>query len=120
LRSCFLIAAVLLIQACTYTRAVTQTNLPSDRSQKVSAEVYRFIFFATFDSDETARLISKLQEKCPGKSIRGLTVKDLRTMYFLFIFWAREVSATGYCVGNQGMANNDPTIEPDIGGVGAL
>ena len=99
-----LVIAALCLNACTYTAAVTQTNVPPQRDHPVEVDVKRFIFFATLDTDEVSRLTAELQQKCPGGRVTGILTKDLRTMYFLFIFWQREVIAKGFCVKGKSVA----------------
>jgi hypothetical protein len=94
-------AFVLGTTACTYTAAVSQTNVPVQRDHPVQADIYRFIFVAVGDTDEVAQLTTKLQQKCPGGRVLGITTKDLRTTYFPIFFRAREVVANGYCVANS-------------------
>ena len=103
--------AAMALSACTYTRAVTQTNVPRERSHPVSVDVKRYIFFATFDTDEVQDLTHKLREKCPGGRVTGIMAKDTVTLYFLFIFYAREVEATGFCL-KHATADEPDTSDP--------
>ncbi|MBF0441315.1 MAG: hypothetical protein HQK54_05370 [Oligoflexales bacterium] len=113
--SLFLSALILCMQGCSYTAAVSQTNIPADRGKVVKTSVYKFIFLGfNFDNDEVLRLTKQLQEKCPNGDVRGVLTKDIRTMYFLFFFWARETFASGFCQQHGKVAYSDDVIEPDI------
>ena len=91
---------------CTYIAAVSQTNVPVQRSKEVSASTYKFNFLGfNFDNDEILRLATSLRDKCPDGDVRGILTKDTRIMYFLFFFWARETTATGYCLPHKNMAH---------------
>lgn len=114
---CPLVLALSLSQgACTYITAVSQTNLPQQRSHKVEASTYKFIFLGfNFDNDEVLALTSQLKTKCPGGKVQGVLTKDMRTLYFLFFFWARQVTATGYCQPSVNVARmGDDLIETDL------
>ena len=92
------------LTSCTYTAAVSQTNVPLQRQKPIEASVYKFMFFGlNFSNEEVFTLSDKLKEKCPDGDVRGILTKDLRTLYFVFIFWARETQAKGYCIPAQKM-----------------
>lgn len=116
-RSSMMLASLLLgfwlatLSACTYTAAVSQTNIPAARNKPVEAEVRKFIVLGfNFDNDEVYKLVEKLKAQCPGGQVRGILTQDMRTLYFLFFFWARDTVAKGYCVGPQRVANGDSEI----------
>ena len=88
-----------MLGACTYTSAVTQTNIPQKRDRPVKASIKKYIFLGlNFDNDEILHLAGKLRKKCPGGTVRGILTKDLRTFYVGPFFWARETIATGFCL----------------------
>jgi hypothetical protein len=89
------------ISGCTYTVAVSQSNIPAQRSKPVEASVYKFIVFA----------LTKLKERCPQGSVRGVTTQDTVTFYVPGIFWAREINARGYCMPSKTTAS----LEPELG-----
>ncbi len=92
-------ALLLLATACTYTAAVTQTNVPADRSRPVKAEVKKYIVLGfNFSNDQVFTLTKKLAEQCPDGVVKGVLTQDQWTEYVLIFFWARETTATGYCV----------------------
>lgn len=94
-----LVTSFLGLCACTYTSAVSTTNIPAQRSRSVTASSKRYIVLGlVFDNDEVLSLPDKLADKCPGGAVRGITTHNMKTMYFLDLFWAREVVASGFCV----------------------
>lgn len=114
LRAKLLLAALAVTaSACTYTRSVSQTNVPRQREHPVEASTERYIFIAAFDTDEVSQLTTKLQQKCPGGRVLGITTKDIHTLYLWIFFWSREVVADGFCVK---AATADLTPGPDESG----
>ena len=111
-----LVFSLLEIVACTYTTAVSTTNIPKNRNHKVTAKTERYIVLAfVFDNDEVLALPTLLADKCPGGVVRGITTQNMITLYFLDFFWKREVVATGYCVKSSladGLEIDEPTIDP--------
>ena len=119
-----------IMTSCTYTSSVSQTNVPPGRGHMVEASVKKYIVLGfNFDNDDVLELRHKLSEKCPKSAIRGIMTQDLRTLYFLMFFWARETRAVGYCTGHRtadagegrsalgddGTAKNDlAPLEPEI------
>ncbi len=100
-----------LLNACTYTQAVSQTNIPADRKKVVQASVEKFIVLGfNFDNDFALQLTDKLKGACPGGEVRGVTTHDTRTLYFLAFFMKREVSAQGYCTTHR---KSQASIEPE-------
>jgi hypothetical protein len=91
---------------CTYTAAISQTNIPADHSHPVQVEVYKFIFFGTFDNDQVLTITSKLHARCPHGAVRGIMTKDLRTWYFFTILMAQDTYATGFCVKGSEIADS--------------
>lgn len=89
--------ATILTSGCTYTRAISQTNIPSERGRVVEASVERMMFLGiAFDNDDVPKLVEKLREKCPNGVIRGILTKDLSTSYLIVI--ERKTMAKGYCI----------------------
>ncbi len=102
------------MNACTYTAAVSQTNIPIQRNKPVEATVHKFIFLGfNFDNDEVYQLVEKLKTQCPDGQVRGILTQDMRTMYLLFFFWARDTVAKGYCVSSKAVATNDADFNVD-------
>lgn len=96
----------LTLSGCTYTVAVSQSNIPAQRNKAVEASVYKFMVLGlNFDNDYALQLADKLKERCPQGDVRGVTTQDTITMYFLAFFWAREVKAQGYCQPHKATAS---------------
>ena len=108
----------LAVTGCTYTAAVSQTNVPAKRDKPVEASVYKFIVLGfSFDNDQVLQLTSKLKNKCPDGDVKGVLTQDKRIMYFLMFFWAQETTAHGYCVPTKGsgkVAERDGNLGGDV------
>ncbi|MBM4251711.1 MAG: hypothetical protein FJ146_07050 [Deltaproteobacteria bacterium] len=99
------IGAMLITSGCTYTRAISQTNVPSERGKVVEASVERMMFLGiAFDNDDVPKLVEKLRDKCPNGAIRGILTKDLSTSYLIVI--VRKTIAQGYCI-KENLAADD-------------
>lgn len=91
-----------LLTGCTYVAAVSQTNVPAERSKLVRASSKRFmVLFFNFDNDYPYKLVSALKSQCPDGRVRGVVTKDSYTLYFLHFFWQRQQEARGYCVSTK-------------------
>lgn len=98
----------LSLSACTYTAAVSQTNIPSNRSKAVHAKIEKFMILGlNFENDYVLRLTSRLKEQCPQGDVRGVTTHDQATLYVLAFFWKREIEARGYCIPHKNTASLD-------------
>jgi len=108
-RLILLVATICLnLSGCTYTMAVSQTNIPSQRNNLVEASVSKFIVLGfNFDNDYALQLSTKLKERCPQGVVRGVTTQDMMTLYFLHFFWEREIKAQGYCLAKKSTASLD-------------
>ncbi|MCX6132130.1 MAG: hypothetical protein NTX25_24120 [Proteobacteria bacterium] len=99
-----LVLASFFCASCTYTMAVSQTNIPENRSKPVEAVEKKFIVLGfNFDNDYVFKLVDELKSKCPQGDVRGIMTQDMRTLYFLDFFWSREIVAKGYCVPHQSL-----------------
>ncbi len=88
----------LTLSGCTYTVAVSQSNIPAQRNKPVEASVSKFMVLGlNFDNDYALQLTERLKERCPQGDVRGVTTQDTVTLYLLLFFWAREIKAQGYC-----------------------
>jgi hypothetical protein len=106
------------LSACTYTRAVSETNVPRERGRLVEAAVAKNIILGfNFDNDEVLQLTRKLRDKCPSGSVRGIMTQDLTTLYVGFFYWERKTLAKGYCVNGSGVADNTDGAARSLDGV---
>lgn len=109
----------ILMQGCAYTTAVSTTNIPANRSNKVTASTKRTIILGlVFDNNEVLDLTTKLHDKCPDGAVRGITTHNIVTLYFLAFLWQREVVATGYCVKTINTAQSgdlEEVVSPEAG-----
>jgi hypothetical protein len=86
-----------LLCACTSLQSVSVTQIPSDRSHPVRAEVSNTALFGIhFDNDFVDDLQSRLLEQCPRGKVTGILTKHESTLYVIVA--TRTVVATGYCV----------------------
>jgi hypothetical protein len=92
----------LLVQSflgCVSLRSVSLTQIPVDRSDRVSAQTEKFYFLGIgFDTDYVDELNNQLRGKCKDGRIAGILTKDESINYFLGIFSKRRVSANGFCL----------------------
>ena len=92
------IPTVLTLQSCVHLNSVSQTQIPADRSRKVTAENSRLIiFFLNFDNDYVDTMTESLRKTCPGGKITGILTKDETVNYFLGLVIKRRVVAEGFC-----------------------
>ena len=97
--------------SCTYLNSVNQTNIPAPKGRPVSADFYEFMFFGfNFSNDDALQIAKDLRASCPHGDVLGVTTKDMTTLYVLFIFWAREIEASGYCVSKQTARVSPPVL----------
>jgi hypothetical protein len=64
-------------------------------------EKSKFIFLGfNFDNDFVNAAEEDLKRQCPNGKVTGLLTKDETINYFLFIFYTKRLTASGYCVAN--------------------
>ena len=86
-----------LTTACTSLQSVSVTQIPSDRSRPVRAEVSNTALFGIhFDNDFIDELTPDLVKQCPHGRLTGILTKHENTTYVIVA--TRKVIATGYCV----------------------
>lgn len=86
-----------LTAACTSLQSVSVTQIPSDRSRPVRAEVSNTALFGIhFDNDFIDELTPDLVKQCPHGRLTGILTKHENTTYVIVA--TRKVIATGYCV----------------------
>ena len=94
-----ILSLALSVSACTQLRSVSVTSIPKERTQKVSAERYKFLFLLlNFDNKFVDEMEKELAEKCPNGKIQGIVTKTEGITYFPLIAHAYNVKAEGYCV----------------------
>ncbi len=100
MKKLLLVATTLVLTSCAYVQSVSQTSIPRDRRNLVTAKVERnIIFMFNFDNNYIDTLTSDLQAQCPKGSVKGILTKDESITYFPIIFHKSVVTASGYCVG---------------------
>jgi hypothetical protein len=94
-----ILSFALLFTACTHLNSVSVTSIPKERSQKVSAERYKFLFLLlNFDNKFVDEMEKELAQKCPNGKIQGIVTKTEGITYFPLIAHAYNIKAEGYCV----------------------
>lgn len=85
-----------MLTSCASVNSVSLTQIPSDRSQIVTAETSKTIFLGfNFDNDFVDSIVGDLKTKCPNGVVSGILTKDEVISYFLV--YTRKITATGYC-----------------------
>lgn len=96
--ACVALLSLFVMQSCVHLNSVSQTQIPADRSHKVTAENSRLIiFFLNFDNDYVDAMTESLRKTCPGGKITGILTKDETVNYFLGLVMKRRVVAEGFC-----------------------
>lgn len=92
-----LLPLLALLPACTSLQSVSVTQVPTDRSRPMRAEVTNTAFLGIhFDNDFLDDLMPQLMRQCPHGRITGLLTKQENSVYVIVA--TRRVIATGYCV----------------------
>lgn len=95
----FLLSFALTLSACTQLQSVSVTSIPKERSNKVSAERYKFLFLLlNFDNKFVDEMEKELAEKCPNGKIQGIVTKTEAITYFPLLAHAYNIKSEGYCV----------------------
>ena len=90
------------LYSCSHLNSVSQTGIPTDRTNLVEASVERgIIFLFNFDNNYIDELTKLLMDKCPQGSVKGILTKDETITYFPLVYHKSIVTATGYCVSNK-------------------
>lgn len=93
------ILCLTLFVSCAQVRSVSQTSIPVNKSNPVSAKVTNNVFlFLNFSTNYLDDLTSQLQKSCPNARVEGILTKDVVTTYFPIIFHQEVVTAEGFCV----------------------
>ena len=90
-------AALATLVGCTSLQSVSMTQIPSDRSRPLRAEVTNTAFLGIhFSNDFVEPLTGDLMRQCPRGRVTGLLTKQESSLYV--VVQVRRVIATGYCV----------------------
>ena len=95
--------ALPLLAGCTALQSVSVTQIPTDRSRPLRAEVTNTALLGIhFDNDFLDDLTPELMRQCPHGRITGLLTKQESSLYVIVA--TRRVIATGYRVYDQAPA----------------
>ena len=108
-----------LLSACTALQSVSVTQIPTDRSRPVRAEVTNTALLGIhFDNDFLEDLTPDLLRQCPHGRITGILTKQESSLYVVVA--TRRVIATGFCVYDSpaqapvaAIAHRPPDVEDD-------
>ncbi len=96
-----LVSAILgsiLLTSCAQLNSVSLTQVPAKRENVVKVEKSKFIVLGfNFDNDIVEDVANELKVKCPNGKISGVLTKDENINYFLYLFWSKKITVTGYC-----------------------
>jgi hypothetical protein len=91
------IAALATLAGCTSLQSVSITQIPSDRSRPLHAEVSNTALLGIhFSNDFIEPLTGDLMRQCPRGRVTGILTKQESSVYV--VVQVRRVIATGYCV----------------------
>jgi len=94
-----LLAALFFFSGCVSLNSLSLTSIPKNREKQVRIEKEKFIFLGfNFDNDFINTASEDLRRQCPNGKVTGLLTKDENINYFLYIFWKKRITATGFCV----------------------
>ncbi|HEY5242254.1 MAG TPA: hypothetical protein VIJ22_12335 [Polyangiaceae bacterium] len=85
------------LTGCTSLQSVSVTQIPSDRSRPLHAEVSNTALLGIhFSNDFIEPLTAELMRQCPRGRVTGILTKQEASLYI--IVQTRRVVATGFCV----------------------
>lgn len=92
-----------LLSGCATLVSVSQTQIPAQRQNVVSADASKWIILAlSFDNDYAYQIPQKLAAQCRGGAVRGILTKDENFNYFFGLVMKRKITAQGYCIRAKG------------------
>ena len=95
----FVGCASLCFVGCASVNSVSLSSIPANKGKEVRAETSKTIILGfNFNNDYVDEMAEDLKHQCPNGVVKGILTKDEVINYFLFIVWARKVTATGYCL----------------------
>ena len=99
MKAFFILISLFILGSCSHLSSVSQTSIPKDKSNIVTAKVERnIIFFLNFNNDYVDNLTAQLMAQCPKGSVKGILTKDQNITYFPIVFHKVVITASGYCV----------------------
>ena len=99
------------LAGCTSLQSVSVTQIPTDRSRPIHAEVSNSALFGIhFDNDFVDDITPELIAQCPHGRITGLLTKEETSLYV--IVSTRRLIAYGYCVYDAPVAAAPPAAAP--------
>jgi hypothetical protein len=106
------LAALPVVTGCTSLQSLSVTQVPTDRSRQVHAEVSNTALLGIhFDNDFVDELLPQLMAQCPSGRITGLLTKQESSLYVIVA--TRRVIATGYCVHDAPRAQDAATARAE-------
>jgi hypothetical protein len=102
------------VLGCTSLQSVSITQIPSDRSRPLHAEVSNTALLGIhFDNDFVGELTDDLMRQCPHGKVTGILTKQESSLYV--IVQTRRVIATAYCVYDATPGPHDEaTVEREL------
>ena len=92
-----IVSSLAALAGCTSLQSVSVTQIPSDRSRPLHAEVSNTAFLGIhFTNDFIEPLTAQLMSQCPRGRVTGILTKQEASLYV--VVQTRRVVATGYCV----------------------
>jgi len=92
-----IVSSLAALAGCTSLQSVSVTQIPSDRSRPLRAEVSNTAFLGIhFTNDFIEPLTAQLMSQCPRGRVTGILTKQEASLYV--VVQTRRVVATGYCV----------------------
>jgi len=78
------LAALPVVTGCTTLQSLSVTQVPTDRSRQVHAEVSNTALLGIhFDNDFVDELLPQLMAQCPNGRITGLLTKQESSLYVI-------------------------------------
>lgn len=98
-RACMAAVLTALLSGCVSLDSVSVTQVPEERSHRVSAEAHKWvIFFFSFSNAYVDEARDELRGKCKNGKITGILAKDETVNYFLGLVMKKRLDVEGYCI----------------------
>lgn len=96
----------LLFVGCASVNSVSLSSIPANKGKEIHSEASKTIILGfNFNNDYVDDMAEDLKRQCPNGIVKGILTKDEVIDYFLFIVWARKVTASGYCIQQRNTAS---------------